>query len=68
MAFVVRTQKQRLEKPEGHYITVREREWLVKEVKLTPSGNVVVMVEDPIRLESQVFTACTIDQLALIIS
>jgi hypothetical protein len=68
MAFVVRTQKQRLDKPEGHYITVHEREWLVQEVKMTPSGNIVVVVEDPVRLERQIFTACTIDQLSLLIS
>lgn len=68
MAFVVRTQKQRLEKPEGHYITVGGREWLVQEVKMTPSGNVVVMVHDPVRLENQIYTACTIDQLSLLIS
>jgi len=67
MAFVVRTQKQRLEKPEGHYITVHGREWLVHEVKMTPSGNIVVVAEDPVRLDRQIFTACNIDQLSLLI-
>lgn len=68
MAFVVRTQKQRLDRPEGHYITVHGREWLVEEVKMTPSGNIVIKAHDPVRLDNQIFTACTIDQLSLLIS
>lgn len=68
MAFVVRTQKQRLDKPEGHYIIVHDREWLVEEVKMTPSGNIVIKVHDPVRLDNQIFTACTIDQLSLLVS
>jgi hypothetical protein len=67
MAFVVRTQKQRLNRPDGIYLTVEGREWLIQEVKLTPSGNVVVLGHDPIRLENQIWTACTLDALGKMI-
>jgi len=67
MAFVIRNNKQRLEKPEGIYLMVKGIEWLVKEVKMTPSGNIVVMVHDPVRLENQIFTACNISDLGKLI-
>jgi len=67
MAFVVRNNRQRIEKPDGHYITVNGIDWLVTEVKMTPSGNVVVMAHDPIRLDNQIFTACNISDLAKLI-
>lgn len=68
MAFVVRTQKQRLDKPEGHYITTQSREWLVEEIKITDSGNVVLTCLDPVRLDRQLFNVCTLTQLELLIS
>ena len=67
MAFVIRTQKQRLEKPDGIYLQIEEREWLIQEVKMTPSGNIVVIAHDPVRLDNQIYTACTIDELGKMI-
>ena len=67
MAFVIRTQKQRLEKPDGIYLTIEGREWLIQEVKMTPSGNIVVMAHDPVRLDNQIYTACTIGDLGKMI-
>ena len=67
MAFVIRTQKQRLEKPDGIYLTIEGREWLIQEVKMTPSGNIVVMAHDPVRLENQIYTPSTIDYLGKMI-
>ena len=67
MAFVIRTQKQRLEKPDGIYLTIEGREWLIQEVKMTPSGNIVVMAHDPVRLDNQIYTPCTIGELGKMI-
>ena len=67
MAFVIRTQKQRLEKPDGIYLQIEGREWLIQEVKMTPSGNIVVIAHDPVRLDNQIYTACTIDELGKMI-
>ncbi len=67
MAFIIRTQKQRLEKPDGIYLQIEGREWLIQEVKMTPSGNIVVMAHDPVRLDNQIYTACTIAELGKMI-
>ena len=63
MAFQIRTSKDRQTQPEGIYITLDNREWLVQSISLTNSGNVALKLHDPVRLENQVVTPCNIGDL-----
>jgi len=67
MAFVIRTQRDRLTQPEGLYITYQNTEWLVQEISLTKSGNVALKLHDPLRLENQVVTPCNLGDLQVLL-
>ena len=63
MAFKIRTAKDRLNKPDGIYITLNGTEWLVNEIKLSDSGNVCLKVFEPVSFQSQVLTLCSLNEL-----
>jgi hypothetical protein len=63
MAFKIRTAKDRLNKPDGIYIPLNGREWLVNEINLSASGNVCLKIFDPVSYESQVLTLCSLNEL-----
>jgi hypothetical protein len=63
MAFIIRNQKDRLNQPNGLYITHQEREWLVQDITLTKTGNVTLKLYDSVRLENQIVTPCNLGDL-----
>jgi hypothetical protein len=63
MSFKIRTAKDRLNKPSGIYITLNGREWLVNEINLSASGNVILKIFEPVSFESQVLTLCSLNEL-----
>ena len=67
MAFIVRNQRDRLNQPNGLYITHQGREWLVQDITLTKTGNVTLKLHDSARLENQVVTPCNLADLQLLL-
>ena len=67
MAFVIRNQKDRLNQPNGLYITYQNREWLVQDITLSKSGNVTLKLHDSVRLENQLVTPCNLGDLQILL-
>ena len=67
MAFVIRNQRDRLSQPDGLYITVEGREWLVQGISLTNAGNVALKLHDPVRLENQIVSPCNLGDLQVLL-
>jgi hypothetical protein len=63
MSFVVRTQKSRINKPDGHYILFQNREFLIQEITISASGRVCLKMLDPIRMEYQLLQVCSLENL-----
>lgn len=68
MAFVIRNQKDRLNQPNGLYITHNGMEWLVQEISLTKSGNVALKLHDPVRFQNEIVTPCNLGDLQILLN
>ena len=67
MAFIVRNQRDRMNQPNGLYITRNGIEWLVQEISLTKSGNVALKLHDPIRFQNEIVTPCNLGDLQILL-
>lgn len=67
MAFIVRNQRQRNSLPEGNYVTLEGVQWLVQSVNMNNSGMICIKLHDPVRLQNQLVTVCSIEELAKLI-
>ena len=63
MAFIVEKIGQ-TRKPEGHYLSKNGIDWLIADISISASGLVSLRVVDPVRKESQMIKAGTIEELA----
>lgn len=51
-------------KPDGHYLTKNGIDWLIADISISASGIISLRVVDPVRKESQMIKAGTIEELA----
>ena len=53
-----------VKKPDGHYLTNNGIDWLIADISISASGLVSLRLVDPVRKQSQMVKAGTIEQLA----
>lgn len=63
MGFVIQRQTKRMHKPEGNYVTIEGIEFLITEITISASAKVCLKLHDPIRLENQIKTLCSLEEL-----
>jgi hypothetical protein len=67
MAFIVRNQKDRLDQPNGLYITHKGMEWLVQDITITKSGNIALKLHDPVRFQNEIVSPCNLGDLQVLL-